>query len=428
MKLNWVYTTAIALFIGAGAAIAQSPDASQKRGEGPRAQSPAAQSKEMDRPAAGDRMKEHAAQPEQKGQSKEVQRGEGALSGERSKQAQEPQGRESREPTRQSQEQGRERSPAGTAQQEEQKGRDARQTTEQQRTREGQKDERAQDTKRPSDMKQTTEQQRSREGQKDEQAQGAKTPAETKQQQSQQERDRRDETKQQQSQQQRERRDQAAQPSGTSTQQTARPGESGQEQRQGQRTGEATDQSNRRAANVNDDQRREVVDRLRREGTARNENVNIRVNVGERLPPRVEAERLPPDIVRIVPQYRDYEYTVIDNRVAIVDPRSREIVDFFDESGPGYGSASYSGGSRGRVVISDDTRTRLRELARRSSTTVGSTASSGGGSGPTCLSLQPVPDELARNHPELSSYSYLAIGDEVVLVDPQQQKVVQVID
>jgi hypothetical protein len=44
------------------------------------------------------------------------------------------------------------------------------------------------------------------------------------------------------------------------------------------------------------------------------------------------------------------------------------------------------------------------------------------------LSLQPVPEDMVRNHPELSSYRYLSIGDEVVLIDPQQQKVVQVID
>jgi hypothetical protein len=60
---------------------------------------------------------------------------------------------------------------------------------------------------------------------------------------------------------------------------------------------------------------------------------------------------------------------------------------------------------------------------------VGSTSpSSGGTSASNCLSLQPVPEELARTHPELSSYRYLAIGDQVVLVDPQQQKIVQVID
>ena len=66
---------------------------------------------------------------------------------------------------------------------------------------------------------------------------------------------------------------------------------------------------------------------------------------------------------------------------------------------------------------------------RSSSTTVGSTSPSGGGtSASNCLSLQPVPEELARTHPELSSYRLTAIGDQVVLVDRQQQKIVQVID
>jgi hypothetical protein len=42
--------------------------------------------------------------------------------------------------------------------------------------------------------------------------------------------------------------------------------------------------------------------------------------------------------------------------------------------------------------------------------------------------LQPVPEELTRNNPELSQYRYLAIGDQIILVDPRQQKVVEVID
>ena len=118
---------------------------------------------------------------------------------------------------------------------------------------------------------------------------------------------------------------------------------------------------------------------------------------------------------------------MIDNRVAIIDPRRREVVDILDE-GPGRSRAVAQ--DRDRVVISDDTRARFKELVRSSSTTVGSNSVSGGGgtSASNCLSLQPVPEELTRNHPEWSSYRYLAIGDEVVLVDPQQQKIVQVID
>ena len=57
------------------------------------------------------------------------------------------------------------------------------------------------------------------------------------------------------------------------------------------------------------------------------QNLNIQVNVGTRLPPNVQARRLPSDIVRIMPQYRDYDYVVIDNRVAIIDPSGREVVE-----------------------------------------------------------------------------------------------------
>jgi hypothetical protein len=404
MLTKWVTTSAIALVIGTGAVFAQSPDQPQKHEEGSRTQTP---SKDAEKPA-GEHMKGRAEQGEPKAGAKETQRGEAASPTER-KQAQEP-SRDTKEPTKQSQEQGRSERPATAQQkQEEQKGHDAKQATEQQRAREGQKDEHAQDTKRPADTKQTTEQKGARD-QKDEHAQDQR-PDETKQQQSQQ-------------QQERDRKDQAAQPSGTSTQQANRPGETGQ----GQRTGQAADQSGRRSANLNDNQRKQVVDRLQRDRSASSENLNIRVDVGERLPPRVRPRPLPPDIVEIAPEYRDYEYTVINNRVAIVDPHTREVVDVIDESGGGSGrSAGYSGESRERVVFSSEERQRLKELVRQSSTTVGTT-SSGGGSGSTCLSLQPVPEELVRSHPELSNYRYLAIGDEAVLVDPQQQKIVQVID
>ena len=74
-----------------------------------------------------------------------------------------------------------------------------------------------------------------------------------------------------------------------------------------------------------------------------------------------------------------------------------------------------------RVTITREQRDLLKQVARR---TVGSTSSSDS----SCLQLQPIPEELTRNNPELSQYRYLAIGDEVVLVDPRQQKIVQVID
>jgi hypothetical protein len=389
MRINWLGTTAIAFLIGTGAVVAQQPD--QKREEGPRAQtpsasSPSAPSKDAERPAAGeqrpaDRMKDRTTQSEPGAGAREQQRGEGASPQDR-RQAQEPSPRDTKQPTKQSQEQpSRGERPSGNEMkqsQDEQKGRDGRQPTDQKqqqgRSEQPKQDNRAVDERKPTDAKQQ---------------QGQRQP----------------------------------EPSTTpSAQQGARTGDTGRQQ--GQNTGQAQDQSAGRSGtsssvSVNDDQRRQIADRLRRDRTASNENINIRVNVGERLPPRVRPRPLPSEIVRIVPQYRDYEYTVINDEIAIVDPRTREVVDIIDESGSAGGSRVTS--RRDRVVITREQRDMLKEVARR---TVGSTSSSDS----SCLQLQAVPEELTRSNPELSQYRYLAIGDEVVLVDPRQQKIVQVID
>jgi hypothetical protein len=39
-----------------------------------------------------------------------------------------------------------------------------------------------------------------------------------------------------------------------------------------------------------------------------------------------------------------------------------------------------------------------------------------------------VPQDLARDNPDLASYSYVAIGDQIVLVDPRDRRIVDVID
>ncbi|MDB5636594.1 MAG: putative exported protein of unknown function [Bradyrhizobium sp.] len=414
MKINWLGTTAIVLLIGTGTSIAQSPpDLPQKRDEGsralpqkreeaPRAQTPGLPSKEAERPAAGqsrptDRLEQRAAEPEPKAGAKEPRRGE-APSPAEPKRAEERQPRDMKEPSRQSQEQPArgERPLANPTQQsqEEQKAREAKQP----------------ESKQPGEPKRQM-------GREEQQKQDNRAVDER----------RPGDTKQQQGQRQPERSQQSAQPSTSqSVQQGARQGETGQDRQRGENTGRAADQSPERgrtsSATVNDDQRRQIAERLRQERSASNENINIRINVGERLPPSVRPRPLPTDIVRIAPQYRDYEYTVIDDRVAIVDPRTREVVDYIEE--PGSVAETTSRFDRGRVFITREQREIFRQAAQRT-TTVGSNSSSGGSS---CLTLQPVPEDLVRSNPELASYRYLAIGDQIVLVDPNQQKIVQLID
>ncbi|WP_338312477.1 DUF1236 domain-containing protein [Bradyrhizobium sp. TM239] len=68
----------------------------------------------------------------------------------------------------------------------------------------------------------------------------------------------------------------------------------------------------------------ETVSRARLAQPERNLNISIRV--GEAIPSRVRLYRLPPEIVSIEPQYRDYEYFATDDDVVIVEPRTHRIV------------------------------------------------------------------------------------------------------
>jgi hypothetical protein len=89
----------------------------------------------------------------------------------------------------------------------------------------------------------------------------------------------------------------------------------------------------------------QISERLSRERLAEPErNLNISIRVGETIPPRVRLYRLPPDIVSIEPEYRDYEYFSTDDNIVIVEPRTHRIVSEVPRD-PGRARAQMSGGT-----------------------------------------------------------------------------------
>jgi len=440
MKISWLGTTAVALVIGSGAVVAQSQN-EQKREETPRAQQ--TQSKDSE-PGAADR-KGRSALPDAKGATKEPQRGESPS--DRKQQAQEPRD------TKQQQTQ------------EQQKGRDAKQP-ESKQSQEGRskQDNQARDTKQPESKQPETKQSQEGQSKQNNQARDTKQPdtKQTQQDRSKQENRARDakqpgDQKQQQGQQQpapstqpsTQSTQQGTQPSTQSTQQGTQPSNTTGQNRTGQTTGQTPGQttsgqttnpssptgSPTASATGQDRQRTEVFDRLRRDRSASSQNINLQVNVGQRLPPRVRVRPLPPDIVRIEPRYRGFQYTVVEDQVYIVNPRTREVVDVVRE--PSSGTRTTFRSESQQIVIPREQRDTFKQVARRSMTT-SQTSGALSGSSPSgssaslsdqsCLTLQPVPEELVRSNSELSQYRYLMIGEQIILVDPRQQKVVEVID
>jgi Protein of unknown function (DUF1236) len=77
--------------------------------------------------------------------------------------------------------------------------------------------------------------------------------------------------------------------------------------------------------NLTDDERRAIHQALKDQpaGTAFN------ADVGTALPPAVELQPMPAQVVAQVPQTRDYQFVVADNRVLLVSPASRIVVAVF---------------------------------------------------------------------------------------------------
>jgi hypothetical protein len=387
MRINWFATTAVALMFGTGAVIAQS-QTDQKREETPRAQ----QTPSKNEAERGDRQQGRNAQSDQKGAK--GPHGQAGTAGEH-KQTQDQQPGGAKQPRQQSQDRDDRGHRPASAQGQDRPGASPSQQSQDQKNRP--------DTKQAEPRQQGQKQQ----GQKQQdQARDANQPSDQKQQTGQQ---------------------QPTQPSTTATQQGPRPGEAKTGPTRDQTTTEQSRTGTATSSNIDERQRTEVVNRLRRDRSALSTNINVNVNVGVRLPSRARVRPLPQDIVRIMPRYRGYQYTVVQDEVVIVEPRTRKVVEVIREPGSSTSVADISRSGGTRISISTEQREMLKQSARRM-TTAPTSGGSSSLSDTSCLQLQAMPDEVARSNPELSSYRMLAVGEQIVLVDPRETKIVEVIN
>jgi len=78
---------------------------------------------------------------------------------------------------------------------------------------------------------------------------------------------------------------------------------------------------------LSEDQRSHIKTAIEREhGPRLGRNVNFSISVGTRIPRNVHVVVLPEEIVRIVPQYRGFDYFLVEDEIVIVDPHTLEIV------------------------------------------------------------------------------------------------------
>jgi uncharacterized protein DUF1236 len=174
----------------------------------------------------------------------------------------------------------------------------------------------------------------------------------------------------------------------TNNAQTAPSGAATQSQTTQSRTGQT--EVNQRS-NISTEKQVRISQTLTRERLAPPErNLNIAIRIGEPVPQSVRFHRLPPEIVSIEPEYRDYEYFSTDDDIVIVEPRTKHIVSQIPRDASriraagdqtGSGSTSSAGGYTSSVaaaggaspcrIMRRDTAGNVTELTPQ---TVGSTA------------------------------------------------------
>ena len=59
-------------------------------------------------------------------------------------------------------------------------------------------------------------------------------------------------------------------------------------------------------------------------------NVNFSISVGTRVPREVRFHPLPREVVTVYPEWRGYEFVLVNNQIVVVDPRTYEIVAILD--------------------------------------------------------------------------------------------------
>jgi hypothetical protein len=176
----------------------------------------------------------------------------------------------------------------------------------------------------------------------------------------------------------------------------------------------------------------ERIDRLNVRPLSR---TNISVSIGATIPRSVRVYDVPTDIVRIYPRFRGHKFVVVEDEIVVIAPDRRRIVATLPMSGERQAARASTRTTTGTAPARDPIRltpqeqtvvrtTILREPAcrfeQRLDFFIGIPL-------PRTVRVCEFPDEVLAEVPEFRRYRYITRDDEIVVVDPDGYRVVDVI-
>lgn len=158
--------------------------------------------------------------------------------------------------------------------------------------------------------------------------------------------------------------------------------------------------------------------------TASPQNVKIHVGVGGLLPGEADLRPLPPPVVELVPEYRGYDYVVVNEEIFIVEPSTRRVVEIIREGGPPQAMERAP-----KINLTEAQQRMLFEAVRQEGVPEAPVQAelADGATVPPDVTLEPVPQAVIVQIPMIERYRLFVANDQVVLVDPDTREVVDVV-
>lgn len=196
--------------------------------------------------------------------------------------------------------------------------------------------------------------------------------------------------------------------------------------------------------NLTGEQRTRLRETVVRNRPERVTNIDVRINVGQRLPRRVSLYPIPDVLVSTYPVYRDYRYVVVRDEICIVDPATYEIVEVIDyteasgevasSSGPREGTRSEPRSQQQRradrvdFTISNSEQRRIYTLISQQYRPADLNFRLGlGVEIPDTITLLEFPAEVVEIEPKLRNYRFVYAEEQVLVVERDSRDIVLLI-
>jgi hypothetical protein len=158
---------------------------------------------------------------------------------------------------------------------------------------------------------------------------------------------------------------------------------------------------------------------------------NISISIGASVPRSVRVYDVPQDVIAIYPRFRGHRFVVVEDEIVILEPQSRRIVATLPRDVGSHASRRAGNASaRAGIGLSTEKRRVIREIVLREPAcrfeqrldfTIGIPI-------PRSVRVCEFPDEVLADVPEVRSYRFVVRDDDIVVVDPNEHRIVEVIE